>query len=64
MAVMELLPPAPSSELVTKTDLRLELQALEARLSAGFHQDMVRQTWVCVATTLTALGILGGLWRR
>ena len=57
---MELLPPAPGAELVTKADLRLELQILRAELSASFHRDMVRQTWIFVATTLTALGVLGG----
>jgi hypothetical protein len=52
----------------SKSDLRLELGAFEARMetrfaniSAAFHRDMGRQTWVYVATTITALGLLGGL---
>lgn len=43
--------------------LRLEMQAMEARLSTAFHRDMVRQTWVLAGTLLAGLGALGGLLR-
>lgn len=66
--LMELLSRAGWSDLATKSDLAalasdldLKLEAVEARLSAGFPQDMVRQTWIFVATTLTSMGLLAGL---
>lgn len=43
--------------------LRLEMQAGEARLSASFHRDMVRQTWIFAGTVIAAAGTLGGLLR-
>jgi hypothetical protein len=41
--------------------LRLEMQASESRLSATFHRDMVRQTWILAGTLLAGMSALGGL---
>jgi phytoene dehydrogenase-like protein len=41
--------------------LRLEMQAMESRLTASFHRDTVRQTWILAGTLLAGLGTLGGL---
>jgi hypothetical protein len=35
----------------------------ESRLTAAFHRDMVRQTWILAGTLLAGLGALGGLLR-
>jgi len=67
-SLMELLPRDGWEDLASKSDLQAvksELQAdlrvLRAELTAGFHRDMVRQTWIFAASSLTALGLLGGL---
>ena len=55
--LMELLPRVAWSDLATKSDL----EVLESRLTAQFHRDMVRQTWILAGTLLAGLGTLGGL---
>ena len=52
----ELLPPVGWS-VATKNDLDI----LEARLTAGFHRDMVRQTWIFVASMFAGLGALAAV---
>ena len=54
---MELLPPVGWADLATKRDLEL----LEAKLTTGFHRDMVRQTWVFVGSMFAGLGALSAL---
>jgi hypothetical protein len=54
---MELLPPVGWTEIARKQDL----EKLELRLRAAFHQDMVRQTWIFVGTMLVGLGALAAL---
>jgi hypothetical protein len=51
---MEMLPPVGWADMATRKDLDI----LEARLTAGFHRDMVRQTWVFVASMFAGLGAL------
>jgi hypothetical protein len=41
--------------------LRLEMKVSEARLTAAFHRDMVRQTWILAGTVIAAMGAVGGL---
>jgi len=66
--LMELLPRSGWSELVTKTDLQLQLQALRSDMAAVLQEaigevrrDMNRQTWIFAGSVLTAAGVLGGL---
>jgi hypothetical protein len=61
--LMELLPPVAGDQVATKDDiassearLRLEMQLLGSNLSASFHRDIVRQTWIVVATIVAAFG--------
>ena len=64
--LMDLLPREGWDDVVRRRDieaLRLEMQAGEARLSAAFHRDMVRQTWIFAGTVIAAAGTLGGLLR-
>ena len=55
--LMEMLPPVGWADLATKKDLEI----LESRLTAGFHRDMVRQTWVFVASMFAGLGALAAV---
>jgi hypothetical protein len=48
---MELLPPDGGRTLATMSDL----QILRAELTATFHRDVVRQTWVLTGTLLAGL---------
>jgi len=56
----------PATDVALKSDiehLRLEMLVMEARLTAGFHRDLIRQTWILAGTLLAGLGALGGLLR-
>jgi hypothetical protein len=73
--LMDLLPSQDWNDFVRRGELeqlgstlRLEMQAMESRLrletqrmAAGFHRDMVRQTWILAGTLLAGMGALGGL---
>ena len=68
--LMDLLPARDWDDFVRRGEienvaasLRLEMQAMESRLTAAFHRDMVRQTWVLAGTLLAGMGALGGLLR-
>jgi hypothetical protein len=57
--LMELLPPVGWTDVATKRDL----EVLEARLTAGFHRDMVRQTWIFVGSMFAGLGAVAAVLR-
>lgn len=50
-----------SDLLAVKSELKSDLQVLRAELTASFHRDMVRQTWIFVASMFAGLGAIGGL---
>ena len=66
--LMDLLPSQDWDDFVRRGELehasvtlRLEMRAMESRLTASFHRDMVSQTWILAGTLLAGLGALGGL---
>jgi len=55
--LMELLPPVGWADVATKRDL----EVLTLQLTANFHRDMVRQTWIFVGSMFAGLGALAAV---
>lgn len=59
--LMEMLPRTSWDDVVTTGYLSLELQAMEHRLTAMFHQELAKHTRTFVFATLTAVISSGSL---